>query len=500
MKRSFVFPVLCFLALLLAACGETQKPAVTETTSDAVTTEAPATQSSEDQSRAYANGLFSQYDFDGRVLHFIYMSEYYLGKDECEITYDSEELSGDVLQEAVYQRTSRVEEGLNVSITAETKLAGGFSQYVTKQVMAGDGSLDCVVQYKRYNSELAMTGVFYNLRNIPTLKLNNAWWDQNFNTLYSYANNTRQYIATGDLLYNDNYTSNVLFFNQGIMDNLKMTYPYTDVRAGNWTLDRFYAMMSEGNRDLDGNSEMDKNDQWGFTSNAGMLCNMLSCVKMTPVSFASDGSYTLSFETDADRYFSAAEKIWNIVSSPYNCQVESVLKDDYAFRTQQISAGHFLFWDYAIGSITNLRSVSEFNFGIVPYPKYDENQDNYACLSSAWASTAAVSESAEKPEEIGTVLDAMAAVSVYELTPVAIEKQILVKSTRDEDSAEMLQICFNNMVYDLLLDYGWGGYYDALCKQNNASPFTLSSMLASQKSKIYESIDKGLNTYAELTN
>jgi hypothetical protein len=495
MKKYYIFLISFALVLILASCGESQKPVATETTTE----EVPVTEVT-DLSRSYADELFSENDFDGRVLHFVYMSEYYLGKDESEITYDSEELSGDVLKEAVYQRTSRVEEGLNVGIETENRLASGFSQYVTQQVMAGDGSLDCVVQYKRYNSELAMTGVFYNLRNIPTLKLENAWWDQNFNALYSYVGNTRQYIATGDMLYNDNYTSSALFFNQSIMDDLKIEYPYDDVRAGTWTLDRFYGMISEGNRDLDGNSVQDGNDQWGFSANAGMLNNMMACCRMTPVSFTTDGGFSLCFETDADRYFSVGEKIWNIVSSPYNCKIESVLNDNYTLRTDLISAGHFLFWDSAIGGTITLRSVSDYDFGIVPYPKYDETQEKYACLSSAWASTVAISGSAEKPEEIGTVLEAMAAVSVYELTPVAIERQIIVKAMRDEDSAEMLQLCFNNMVYDLLFDYGWGGYYEALCKQNNDSSFTLSSMLTAQKSKIYESLEKGINTYAELTD
>jgi len=59
----------------------------------------------------------------------------------------------------------------------------------------------------------------------------------------------------------------------------------------------------------------------------------------------------------------------------------------------------------------------------------------------------------------GTVIEAMAAESMYTMTPAYYEISLTQKYMRDEDSVEMLDIILATTCYDLGYIYNWGNLY-----------------------------------------
>ena len=96
----------------------------------------------------------------------------------------------------------------------------------------------------------------------------------------------------------------------------------------------------------------------------------------------------------------------------------------------------------------------ESNFGIVPIPKYDENQENYHSLVNPFTGVLlGVPKSADDLERVSIILEALAAESKYTLQPAYYDVVLQRKYVRDDESSEMLDIIFGSRVYDI------GGFY-----------------------------------------
>lgn len=105
-----------------------------------------------------------------------------------------------------------------------------------------------------------------------------------------------------------------------------------------------------------------------------------------------------------------------------------------------------LLMDMTFFYISSLRDM-DANFGIIPYPKYDEAQENYLSRIEGCELTG-VPVTAD-PEFVSVVLEALASDSAKNVVPAYYDVALKTKYTRDEESAEMLDVIFQNRVFDL---------------------------------------------------
>jgi hypothetical protein len=102
-----------------------------------------------------------------------------------------------------------------------------------------------------------------------------------------------------------------------------------------------------------------------------------------------------------------------------------------------------------------LRSA-EFDFGIVPYPKYDSVQENYYSYVDGHASMMAVPLCLTDPEWTGIIIEELSYLSYKDILPVYYDVVLNVKLVRDEESVEMLKILFDSKTFDF--GYAWGAW------------------------------------------
>ena len=127
-----------------------------------------------------------------------------------------------------------------------------------------------------------------------------------------------------------------------------------------------------------------------------------------------------------------------------------------------------MFRDTFLGGVTGLSEV-EFDFGIIPYPKWDEDSE-YQNRSSNMTALTYIPVTNPDLTLTGAVLEEMAFQSAKELTPLYFDTVLTVKSTRDVESEAMLPIIKNNarFLYD--------GYAPSIISQvgNKSNTFTSS--------------------------
>ena len=139
-----------------------------------------------------------------------------------------------------------------------------------------------------------------------------------------------------------------------------------------------------------------------------------------------------------------------------------------------------------VRSIVQQRS-SEVDFGVIPMPKYSEDQDRYYSEANAYStSLISVPMTVTNPDRSGLILEALAAYGKQEISPAYLENLVLVKSIRDADSAEMLQLIFDSQVFDVGYFFNWGNTLNTTMELLNKRKDTIASTLE----KIAKKVDK----------
>ena len=122
--------------------------------------------------------------------------------------------------------------------------------------------------------------------------------------------------------------------------------------------------------------------------------------------------------------------------------------------------GYSLFIFGGLWLVSDYRD-SEVDFGILPAPKYNEEQDTYYSTYSYSNCTAySVPITATDLEMIGDVMQALAVISKYTLTPAYYDVALEGKFLRDDESKDMIDLVLATRNYDLGSIFNWGNSFD----------------------------------------
>jgi hypothetical protein len=287
-----------------------------------------------------------------------------------------------------------------------------------------------------------------------------------------------------------------------MLQNLVLEDPYKLVREGKWTIDKLSEMAVAASKDLNGDGIFDKGDdqfglEYGIQWQTPSL--MYACDLLT-VTLDSNGYPAV--EIDSQKQIAAYEKIYNLLwdGDKTYCYVGDVPALANVPHIG-IESNRVLFVQWNLFNCENLRAA-EVEYGILPLPKYDENQEKY--LSNSWTGMYGlpVNIPEEKLEMIGTVMESMSALGRTDVIPVYYDILLKEKVSRDDDSREMLDIILDGMVYDSGLNFqtgsGWPGFFvTELLKAKNAN---YVSAVERQKDRIVNDYDKFYQKVVDLDN
>ena len=134
-------------------------------------------------------------------------------------------------------------------------------------------------------------------------------------------------------------------------------------------------------------------------------------------------------------------------------------------------------------------------FGLLPYPKYDESQENYQTLMNASSCLLTVPNNIEDPEFTGTVLDALSYESLQSVLPEYYDVSLSQKGLRNDESIEMLQIIRNTRGIEFARIFGvTTSLLEKLRALADSGSDTYVSVIASNKAQVAENLQKLLDS------
>ena len=361
----------------------------------------------------------------------------------------SDDAGTDVMARAIHDRELAVEEHLGVNIGHT--INGDISDVRTKiaeLVMTGDDTYQLFLTHCISGLSAMITeNLLYDFNDLEHIDMTQKWWNQQ--ALEALSVNGHVYYAISDYMLSD---TNCIFFNKALIDEFDLEDPYQLVQNNEWTMDKMMEMMGAVTTD-NGDGRWDHNDTWGLAAPDGWLSSGFTF--STGVDFVvknSEGEFEFAFDNErAYEMIEKSEKIFTCADTYiFQSLWDKTNEERFASETYlDISKGKSLF-DLNNVAMLYLYRDTDVDFGILPYPKLDSEQENYT--TNDWSGFMCIPKTVKNHEMVGKVIELLSYFS-EDVRYAYYELMLGEKLTRDPDSKKMLDIIFDGVSYNAGLHY-----------------------------------------------
>lgn len=458
----------------LTACSETgadnsdtgEITQQTETPSAEGDAEAEAETEPEDTRASIADDL-PERDFEGRNFTV-------LGTDESNYGayIVSEELTGEVVNDAVYARNLAIEERFNAKI-ARNSAGTAADAYTTASTMiktaaqAGDTESFHLVSYHVVEAGgIAVQGYLMNWYDIPYINFEKPWWSDS--TVEDLSMNEHCFLAVGDAAVSSISQTYCVIYDKDAVKNYDLDDVYTTVRDGKWTVDYLNDICTIVTLDVDGDGQMTEADYYGLSSSPYSNVNTYLWAFDNQI-FTKNSEGVLEFSYYNERLVNIFDKVYALFKETNG--VWAPVQSDHFVGINQFKNYGSLFTNALLSFTTTYLADYEHEYGIIPYPKFDEAQAEYKTMVDGNHEAMGIAKNAVDLEFIGIMTEVMCAEAYKQIIPAYYDVCLKQRYASSPEDAEMIELCVDSRVFDLGYVYdNWKGvsfYMESLINAGN---------------------------------
>ena len=441
-----------FLAVLMCtaaiACGKsgnegdvTNATGTTTTAAEGEVTTAPAVDDNLDENGYWKDDLpddLNYQDDEVSVLHW----------DSEKPEFEIEEITGTLVNDAIYQRNTNVEERLGVKLkfteqNGSVDYMAEFAQAVQNAYQSGAREYDIIPTYSRTAAILSTRGLYYNMNEIDDnyINLEQPWWPDCITDTVTIGDAI--YFITGDCSTNVLHMMYTMWFNKDLISEYNLEYPVQLVRDNKWTLEKLFTMTSDTFQDLNNNGQEDENDFFGFVG----------------VNYGLDAFYTGS----GLRLVELAGDDFLMISPDYSSEKAVDLVDmlgtrctgnDWYIGSEMgliFQAERALFCQNRTYYAENYLLEVDFSYGLVPTPKFDDAQEQFISVLANPITLYGIMADVEENRlsEMTADIECWGSEGYRLTTPALFETNMKLKYSETSDEAEMFDIVHSTINLDL---------------------------------------------------
>ena len=366
---------------------------------------------------------------------------------------DVDQLDGGMLSQAVFDRNAWVEENFGVNITKEYVSVDASVSHITRMRQNRETSsneFQLVTQRSRNLITMVQENLMFDMNTMAgtILHTDQPWWVQN--SIASYTLGAHLYVASTEMLLRDKGATAALYFNQTLAeDYIDLPNFFDLVDEKEWTFDNMIAACEIVSGSLDGDDLMNSGeDMWGVIGGDDPVFFLYAA---TGRQFAhiDEGGYMEYDFGYSDESITVMKEIFDdfMYADWYlNTAVDKTIISNYEGKV--FPDGHSLFSGGMVKSVNDLSEMQDL-YGILPYPMYDEDQENFSSL--VWIhddSILGIPADVADAEMCAVVLEALSWESYYSVYPIFYDTILMDRAARDADSKRMLQLIFQTRIYD----------------------------------------------------
>lgn len=496
-KFGVLLLALLLMLSFLAACSDNGSK---KTSEDALDTAETAEEAVTDETAAVRiEPNLPKMDFNGKI-YKVLGATHSTYSQFINFEIDADGTNGDIVNDAVYNRNLILEEKYNCVI--EQDLHENQDDILKKSIASGEDIYS--LAFSRLGNVGAMTvaGDFLDLNKMKYLDFTQPWWSLEVTNSLSVAG--KLYFTTGDFNLMDKNRTYLLFYNKDMAKSYQMEAFYNYVYDNKWTVDKMTELASAVKADLDGDGVMTDKDRWGLgmDSRNAFYVYIVGCDNFIITKDAADMPV---LSVNNEHTIQSVDKVLMLANDrtmAFYCEDFSgkVNYDFWSVVGNVFTEGNSLFAALFTQSLKYMSSNADFDYGILPYPKFDERQEKYISTPDpAWTTVLCIPVTVQDTDFASFMLEAICAASKYEVLPAYYETSSKVKYMYDAESPKMFDIIFSGLRYDLAIPYNWGGV-SAIFRGEipNAGVNNFSSKYAAIEGKALSEMQKTVDMILEL--
>ncbi|MCI8388355.1 MAG: hypothetical protein HFE63_07830 [Clostridiales bacterium] len=438
------------LALLIAV--QTLSACASETPTNDDTSAPDSTFDVQNDDDGFVKDDLPQLDFDGETVNVLvgdysnaYWNDFY-----------AEDETGNRINDVLYSMRLSINERLNIDLqfhqyTYAWAQTSEYANYVIQMIMSGSDDYDISVG-KNFVEQQAESEYFYSLSDNKYIDLDKPWWNS---TILDAMPSDSVHFATGDGTLAAIKHTLCMFFNQDMLDAYGVEDDiYELVESGKWTLDKLEGYTKLFYSDLNGNTQKDFSDSYGLTfGDLNKYIGFINSFDIDMVTKRNDG-YEVTF--GSERANDAVERLCTLIHvnegaypALHNAEHEELLATgggNYASRI--FIEGRSAFSAGLVQDAATIIPSIDFSCGIIPYPKWDEEQAEYRSMLQRNCYFT-IPSSCKNVDMSGAVLEAWSSLAHRTLQPEYFEVSLKVRYTEGEAMARMFDLLRNSLNFDI---------------------------------------------------
>ncbi len=422
------------------------------------------------------------YDINGRLMDELPELNYkgeeinvMYWNDMEHLEFEVESVTGNNVSDAIFDRNNRIEDRLNVDLVwngvpGNANNRADFVRMVQSYADAGTGNADIIASYSRTAGTLAVQGLLIDLATIKDsyVDLEKPWWPSQMVETVSFgnANGNTYYFLTGDISTNVLHMMHLIYVNKDLLNRLdgNIEEIYDMVYDGKWTLDALIELTSGVYQDVDNNNTKSKGDRYGLVGQSYVLDAFYigSNMKYIDSNKETGKSLTISKDFASAKTVKLVRKLgqmfngddWINTKFSGEPDAKSYEKGEH---TTTFAAGRALFiQEHAEIAEDNLAGKVSFKYGVLPMPKYNEQQVNYYTsvgnphtLYSLFVGLNNRGDMDETLQMMSAVLECWASEGYRLTTPEIFEVNMQLKFSEGQDETNMFEYVRMGVTMDM---------------------------------------------------
>ena len=442
MKKRLLSALLCFallMSVLLVACAE-----------DDSDSKNPNSGLTQDDYFSERDDLPDDLWFDNTkiVIHGRYGDP-----DFPIIELGVEEETGEPINDAIWERNYNVEQRLGVVIEPyqpdSWQLYYNSVNQIRGTIQSGIDDFQIIAGWSAQIPVLSTEKLFDNLLDYEYINVDKPYWNRSI--VEELQINDTLYFLCGDISLLMLQSAYSMAMNAKVADRYHITGIYDTVLNKEWTIEKLYQYSSMVYDDVNGDSKKNEGDlfgiYWGRIANDVDSFMQASQIRMT----SRDENDLPYLDVDESKLNSLTEKVFKLIyQNPGSLVPSTTAEADKAFIGDRslFNPSYLFFYTY------NYRDM-ESDYYILPYPLYDDQQEEYSTRVADALSIWGMPITVEAKDAVTATLEAMASESYRIVTPAFFETSLKHKFTRitNEKAYKMLDIIREGIMLNFEIIY-----------------------------------------------
>jgi len=400
------------------------------------------------------NDLNDEYRFGDTTQEFVILTR---ATTSYEFETKSDALTG--VEQAIFDRNAEVMQRCHVEFSI-VPAAGtwddrdSFLTTLRTNHALPHSQYDLVATHQSYLVSATLEGIGKDFNKLENIDVTKAWWSEVYYDECNY--NGAIYMMYGDIAYTLYEYLQVVFFNEQTAEDLEIGDLYQLVIDGDWT----FAKMQEYTKKVTTNMDAAEDDrEYGLLTGQHANRGFGSSFYCDLAPKKADGTREFFYPKLDTAVSERMQAVVNFIATTPQVYSDHTMTTAADALNPVFAAGRSLFYAQMLGQAYYFTQNMPTDYGVLPYPKYDENQKQYRTEVCDEVTAILAPDNCRNADMTGTVTEMMSMISYFDVISVYYGEKLQYQYFNNPKCVESLNIIRESfapsftMVYSFPLSY-----------------------------------------------